>query len=54
LILDQGFEVTEPREHFILLFQEAYPSFARIVICKRFLHILAKSTSLTYSSIFFL
>ena len=34
LVIDQGFEVSKPGEHFILLFQEEYPSLARIIIYK--------------------
>lgn len=31
---DQGFEVLEPGEHFILLLQEVDSGLARIIICK--------------------
>ena len=34
LVFDQGFEVSEPGEHFILPIQELDQSLARIIICK--------------------
>ena len=34
LVFNQGFEVSEPSEHFILLFQEVEPGLARIIMRK--------------------